>query len=77
MWSNKKPETPRAADTEPKNVQMNQPPKLASASWEGTPKVNKDVMHPTIVDSGWRDSAAGVDKNVSLRTAAGAGPRSI
>jgi cytoskeletal protein CcmA (bactofilin family) len=48
MWSNKKPETPRVADTEPKNLQMNQPPKLAPASWEGTLKMNKDVMHPTI-----------------------------
>ncbi len=47
MWSNKKPETPRAANSEPKNVQMNQSPKLAPASWEGTTKTNKDVMHPT------------------------------
>jgi cytoskeletal protein CcmA (bactofilin family) len=47
MWSNKKPETPRAADTEPKNVQMNQPPRLAPAPCEETPKLNKDVMHPT------------------------------
>src|SRR6266705_1263986 len=46
MWSNKKPETPQAADPEPKNVQMNQPPKSAPTSWEGTPKMNKDVMNP-------------------------------
>ncbi len=46
MWGNKKPETPQAGDSEPKNVQMNQPPKPAPTSWEGTPKMNKDVMHP-------------------------------
>jgi hypothetical protein len=46
MWSNKKPGTPRAADTEPKNVQMNYSPRLAPASCEETPKLNKDVMHP-------------------------------
>ena len=46
MWSNKKPETPQAGDSEPKNVQMNQPPKPTPTSWEGTPKMNKDVMHP-------------------------------
>src|SRR5713226_8871076 len=47
MWGNKKPETPQAGDSEPKNVQMNQPPKPAPTSWEGTPKMNKDVMHRT------------------------------
>jgi hypothetical protein len=46
MWSNKKPETPQAADPEPKNVQINQPPKPAPTSWEGTTKMNKDVMRP-------------------------------
>ena len=46
MWSNKKPETPEAADPEPKNVQTNQPPKPAPTSWEGPPKMNKDVMNP-------------------------------
>ncbi len=46
MWSNKKPETPQAADPEPKNWQTNQPPKPAPASSEGTPKMNKDVMRP-------------------------------
>jgi hypothetical protein len=47
MWSNKKPETPQAADPEPKNVQMNQPPKPAPTSWEGTTKMSKDAMRPT------------------------------
>ena len=44
MWRNKKPDTPQAADPEPKNLQTNQPPKPASASWEGTTKTNKDVI---------------------------------
>src|SRR5947208_14087143 len=47
MWSNKKPGTPRAADRNQKNVQMNHSPRLAPASCEETPKLNKDVMHPT------------------------------
>ncbi len=46
MWGNKKPDTPQAADLEPKNLQTNQPPKPAPASWEGTTKMNKDVMRP-------------------------------
>ena len=46
MWGNKKPETPQAGDSEPKSVQMNQPPKPTPTSWEGTPKMNKDAMHP-------------------------------
>ncbi len=46
MWRNKKPVTPQAADPEPKNWQANQPPKPAPASWEGTTKMNKDVMRP-------------------------------
>ncbi len=44
MWRNKKPDTPQAADPEPKNLQTNHPPKPASPSWEGTTKTNKDVM---------------------------------
>lgn len=47
MWSNKKPETAQAADPEPKSVQMNQPPKPAPTSWEGTTKMSKDAMRPT------------------------------
>ena len=46
MWGNKKPETPQGADPEPKNVQTNQPRKSAPESWEGTTKMNKDVMRP-------------------------------
>lgn len=47
MWGNKKPDTPQAADQEPKNLQTNQPPKPAPASWEGTTKMSKDAMRPT------------------------------
>ncbi len=46
MWGNKKSHTPQSADPEPKNLQANQPPKPAPAFWEGTTKMNKDVMRP-------------------------------
>src|SRR5438105_11240911 len=46
MWSKKKPDTTQAADPEPTNPQTNQSPKLAAASWEGTTKMNKDVIRP-------------------------------
>jgi hypothetical protein len=46
MWGKKKPDTTRTAEPEPTNLQTNQPPKPASASWEGTTKMNKDVMRP-------------------------------
>jgi cytoskeletal protein CcmA (bactofilin family) len=46
MWSKKKPNTTQAACPEPTNLQTNRPPKPATASWEGTTKMNKDVMRP-------------------------------
>jgi cytoskeletal protein CcmA (bactofilin family) len=46
MWGKKKPDTTQSADPEPTDLQTNQPPKPATASWEGTTKVNKDVMRP-------------------------------
>ncbi len=46
MWSKKKPDTTQATGPEPTNLQMNQPPNPASASWEGTTKTDKDVMRP-------------------------------
>ncbi len=46
MWGKKKPDTTQAADPEPTNLQTNQPPKPASASWEGITKMNQDVMRP-------------------------------
>jgi len=47
MWSNKKPDRPQGAGSEPKNLQTNQAPKQAPGSWEGTPKKRSDAMHPT------------------------------
>jgi len=44
MWSKKKPDTTQAADPDPTSLQTNQPPKLAPAFWEGTTRMNKDVM---------------------------------
>jgi cytoskeletal protein CcmA (bactofilin family) len=46
MWRNKESHTPQTADREPKNWQANQPLKPPPESWEGTTKMNKDVMHP-------------------------------
>src|ERR1700731_310504 len=36
MWSNKKPETPQAAEPELRKFNFNEPPKTAPATWEGT-----------------------------------------
>ena len=46
MWSNKIPDTTATADPEPTRLQRYRPPTPASASWEGTTKMNKDVMRP-------------------------------
>jgi cytoskeletal protein CcmA (bactofilin family) len=46
MWGNKKSHTPQAVDPQPTNLQMNQPPKPAPASREGTTKMDSDVMRP-------------------------------
>src|SRR6266849_2872592 len=48
MWGNKKSHTPQSADPEPKNWQTKQPPKRTPATWEGTTKMNKDVMRPGV-----------------------------
>jgi cytoskeletal protein CcmA (bactofilin family) len=47
MWGNKKSHTPRTADPALKNVKTNQSLKATPASWEGTTKMNKDVVRPT------------------------------
>ncbi len=46
MWSKKKLDTTQAAHLEPTSLQTNLPPKPAAAPWEGTTKMNKDVMRP-------------------------------
>jgi len=52
MWGNaKKPETPQVAQPEPKNfatnqLNQNQPPKPAPATWEGTTAMSTDAMRP-------------------------------
>jgi len=52
MWGNaKKPETPQVAQPEPKSFAANQPnlnqaPKLAPATWEGTNAMSTDAMRP-------------------------------
>jgi cytoskeletal protein CcmA (bactofilin family) len=46
MWSNKKPDTPQAAQPEPRILNYNQPPKPAPATWEGTNAMSTDAMRP-------------------------------
>src|ERR1700736_7063176 len=46
MWGNKKPDTPQAAQPEPVNPIINQPPKPAPASWEEKPAMSTDSMRP-------------------------------
>src|ERR1700747_2631527 len=52
MWGNaKKPETPQAAQPEPKSfaanqMNQNQAPKPAPATWEGTTAMSTDAMRP-------------------------------
>ncbi len=48
MWSNKKPDTPSAAQPGAKVPQTaNTPPKPAPATWEGTNAMSTDAMRPT------------------------------
>ena len=56
MWGKKKPVAPQAADSEPTNLQTNQPTKLPPASWEKTPRMNSDAIRP---------SGAGADRGTS------------
>jgi cytoskeletal protein CcmA (bactofilin family) len=56
MWGNKKPDTPQAAQPEPINPIINQPPKPAPASWEGKPAMSTDSMRP-LSATGDRSSA--------------------
>jgi cytoskeletal protein CcmA (bactofilin family) len=47
MWGNqKKPETPQVAPPETKNFPVNQPPKPAPATWEGSNSMSTDAMRP-------------------------------
>jgi cytoskeletal protein CcmA (bactofilin family) len=46
MWSNKKPDTPQAAQPEARNFNSNEPPRPAPATWEGTTAMSTDAMRP-------------------------------
>src|SRR6202790_1031743 len=48
MWSNKRPDTPQAAEPETKKINFNEPPKPAPAAWEGTTKMatGSDAIRP-------------------------------
>ncbi len=52
MWSNKKPDTPQAAQPEARNFNSNEPPRPAPASWEGTTTMSTDAMRPLGASSG-------------------------
>jgi cytoskeletal protein CcmA (bactofilin family) len=47
MWGNKKSHTPQAADSEPTNLQTNQPTKVTPGFWDKTPKMTNDAIRPT------------------------------
>jgi cytoskeletal protein CcmA (bactofilin family) len=46
MWGNKKPDAPQAGQPDLRNSQMNQAPKSAPATWEGTTAMSTDAMRP-------------------------------
>src|SRR5271165_4375153 len=46
MWGNKKPDAPQSGQPDPRNLQSNQPPKPAPATWEGTTAMSTDAMRP-------------------------------
>jgi cytoskeletal protein CcmA (bactofilin family) len=46
MWSNKRPDAPQAAHPESKNLNSNEPPRPAPATWEGTTAMSTDAMRP-------------------------------
>ena|SRR6202795_3144496 len=48
MWGNKKPNTPQGAAPEPNNLQTNQPPKPAPATWEEKTAMSTDRLRPTV-----------------------------
>jgi len=47
MWSKKKPVAAQAVDSEPTNLQTNQPTKFAPALWARTPKMNNAAIRST------------------------------
>jgi cytoskeletal protein CcmA (bactofilin family) len=46
MWGNKKPDAPLPGHPDPRNSQLNQPPKSAPAAWEDKPAMSTDAMRP-------------------------------
>lgn len=47
MWSNKKPDTPKAADSQPTNLETTQPTKVTPTFWQRTTNMNNNVIRPT------------------------------
>src|ERR1700676_2634212 len=46
MWGNKKPDAPQAGQPDARNLQTNQSPKSAPATWEDKPAMSTDAMRP-------------------------------
>src|ERR1700693_6105154 len=46
MWGNKKPDAPQAGRPDARNLQTNQSPKSAPATWEDKPAMSTDAMRP-------------------------------
>ena len=46
MWSNKKSDTPKAADSQSTNLQTTQPTKATPGFWQRTTKMNNNVIRP-------------------------------
>jgi|SRR5882724_3231805 len=59
MWSKKKTDTKKPGDSDPTNLQTNQPSKPASAFLEGATRMNKDVMRPAEETAGRAPSRLG------------------
>jgi hypothetical protein len=72
MWSNKKPDTPKAADSEPTSLQTTQPTKVTPAFWQRTTKMNNNVIRPT--GSGPRAIAARIEPACERRNLGQRGP---
>lgn len=47
MWSSKKPDTPKAADSQPTNLETTQPTKITPTFWQKTTNMNNNVIRPT------------------------------
>ncbi len=64
MWSNKKPDTPQAAQPEQKNFNSNESPRPAAVTWEGTSAMSTDAMRPLGASGGGAGARLGSSLHV-------------